>query len=101
VTRLATHPQETILEPPALQVLFELPLHMPRQRTPGGAELRNKVRVVALDEKIQKTLSGPVAVLNRQPRGPSIVVSALNTWSAFAPMPTRWRISDMMKLLCV
>ena len=33
LTLLATHPQKAMLEPPALQVLIELALHMPRQRT--------------------------------------------------------------------
>ena len=43
MTGLAAQPREAMFQPAGLQVLFELALHVARQATPGGTELRDKV----------------------------------------------------------
>jgi hypothetical protein len=53
MTLLATHPQETFLQPSALEIRLELLLHEIRQRSVGRGAQLTECGIVLLDELVQ------------------------------------------------
>jgi len=73
MTIAAAHAQKAMLEPAAFQVLSKFPLHDLRQRAPVERELCQKVRVVLINDLIQKTLFRPVALIASYARNERIM----------------------------
>jgi len=60
---LAAHPQKAVLETPALELVFELPLNVARQRPVLGRQLGSEGQVVLFDDPVEQGLLGPVALV--------------------------------------
>ena len=76
----AANSQKAVLQPPALQIVFELALHMHRQRPLARRQVRYERRVVGFNQLIQEGLLGPVTRLFARTRGPSAGVLAGQKW---------------------
>ena len=61
VTILATHPQEPILQQPALQVILELSVHESRQGSAAAGQVFDKDRIILFDDLIEQGLLGAMA----------------------------------------
>ena len=61
VTVGAADAQEAVLQPAALQIVFEFALHMRRQRALTRRQMRYERRVVGFNQLIQQRLLGAVA----------------------------------------
>jgi len=65
VARFPSHAQKTVFEPPALQVVFEFPLHIVRQYPAVLGQLLPEHRVVLRYQLIEECLLGPMALIVR------------------------------------
>ena len=63
MTRLAPDPQKTLLEPSALEVLLEFPLHIRGHRPALRGQLGHERRAVLLDQLIEQGLLRAVALI--------------------------------------
>ena len=63
VTGLAAHPQKTMYEMAAFQVILELPSHIRRQLPAPLRQMASERRVVFFDDPIEQGLLGPVALV--------------------------------------
>jgi hypothetical protein len=64
---LAAHPQETVLQSPALQVVLEFLLDIPRQEGALGRQLGLERGVVFLDKLVKEGLFRAVALVASRP----------------------------------
>ena len=76
MTVRAANSQEAVLQPAALQIVFELALHMRWQRPLTRRQVRYERRVVLFNELLQERLRGPVTRSFARTRGPSAGVLA-------------------------
>ena len=76
MTVRAANSQEAVLQPAALEIVFELALHMYRQRPLARRQVRYERRVVGFNQLIQARLLGPVTRIFACTRGPSAGVLA-------------------------
>ena len=72
----AANAQKAVLQATALEIVFELGLHMYRQRPLTRRQMRYERRVVLFNELIQERLLGPVTRIFARTRGPSAGVLA-------------------------
>jgi len=63
---VATHPQKAVLETPALEVVLEFLLHIPRQVRALRRQMRLERGIVFLDELIKEGALGAVARIRRR-----------------------------------
>jgi len=63
VAGFTAHAQKTVFEPPALQVVFEFPLHIVRQYPAVLGQLLPEHRVVPRYQLIEECLLGPMALI--------------------------------------
>ena len=66
---LATHPQKSVLEPPALQVGFELLLDVRGQRLSLFGKMLDESGVVLLHQPVEPRVLGPVALVAESTSG--------------------------------
>ena len=76
MTVRAADSQKAVLQPAALEIGFELALHMHRQRPLARRQVRYERRVVLFNELIQECLLGPVPGIFPRTRCPSTGVLA-------------------------
>jgi len=50
-----------MFQPAALQIFLKFPPHELRQRTSVGLDLGEEIRIVVVDDSVEKRLFGPVA----------------------------------------
>ena len=67
----AADAQAAVLQPAALQIVFERALHMRRQRALTRRQMRYERRVVGFNQLLQKRLLGPVPGILARTRSPS------------------------------
>ena len=67
----AADSQEAMLQPATLQIVFELALHMCRQRALTRREVFYERRVVGVNQLIQQCLLGSVTGILARTRSPS------------------------------
>ena len=71
VTVRAADAQKAVLQATALQIVFELALHMHRQRPLTRRQMRYERRIVLFNELIQERLLGPVTRIFARTRSSS------------------------------
>ena len=76
MTVRAADAQKAVLQTAALQIVFELALHMYRQRPLARRQMRYERWVVLFNELLQERLRGPVTRSFARTRGPSAGVLA-------------------------
>ena len=76
MTVRAADAQKAVLQPAALQIVFELALHVRRQCALTRRQMFHERRVVLFNELIQECLLGPVPSILARPRSPSTDVLA-------------------------
>ena len=78
---IALDAQKAVLEPAALQVIVELPPDERGQRSAFGFESGEKLRIVGLDDRIERGLFWPMALVG-------IPVGAAGLCQSSSPAPT-------------
>ena len=73
MTVRAANAQEAVLQPAALQIAFELALHMRWQRPLTRRQMLYERRVVGFNQLIQECLLGPVTRLFARTRSPRVL----------------------------
>ena len=76
MTVRAANSQEAVLQPAALQIVFELALYVRRQRPLTRRQMRYERWIVGFNQLLQECLLGPVTRIFARTRGPSAGVLA-------------------------
>ena len=76
MTVRAANSQEAVFQAAALEIVFELALHMCRQRAFARRQVFHERRVVSFNQLLQKRLRGPMPSILARPRSPSTGVRA-------------------------